>query len=187
VRNYKLALTTASLAVLVLTALNPLPAKAADGTPLWNWNARKCLGVLGGNMTNGTPVVQWTCNGNPDQQWQVTVGGAWAQIRNIQNPGKCLGVINSTTYNGSNLVIWDCNGNLDQSWALQFHTVASPIECFNIYNENAWLAALFVLGASPKVVGILGADPGDGAQAVLWDYLGNPDQTWCTNFELISP
>jgi Ricin-type beta-trefoil lectin domain-like len=86
------------------------PAKAAS-TFTENWfseGSGKCLGALGGNMTNGTPVVQWTCNGHPDQMWEIQIvnsipGGNWTQIQNAQDPSKCLGVLGSAT---STVPIW---------------------------------------------------------------------------------
>ena len=195
VHKFRLALACAAgLSTFILTALSPLPAKAQSGsaTPLWNWNSFKCLGVLGGNMTNGTLVVQWACNGNPDQQWLVDVSGAWTQIRNSQNPNKCLGVNGSGTSDGSTLAIWDCVGSADQYWSLHFHSIDSRTECYNIYNFNAWLASLFPVGFPPvfptqKVIGVPGGAWWDGVQTVLWDYQNTPDQLWCSDGEVITP
>lgn len=108
-------------------------------------------------MTNGTPVVVWTCNGHPRQTWEIINGfpgsGGFTQIHNSQDPGKCLGVLGSATSDGSNLV--------------------GPFGCYNIVNLNA----------DPKVLGVLnGGTPTDGAQAVIWDPLtgfSHRDQVWC--------
>jgi glucosylceramidase len=175
------AAAAAALAIITLTGLQQPPPNTTAYTSWWankNPGAGKCMGVVGGNMTNGTPVVQWSCNGHPDQSWEIQVvngspGGIWTQIRNFQDPNKCLGVLGSTTFDGSNLVIWDCNGSGDQEWFFQsvpnFFT-GFPSGNFNIINGNA----------DPKVIGILNMDPSDGAQAVIWDNLGptHPDQEW---------
>lgn len=170
-------------AIALVGGLTQLPAKAS-ATFEKNWfsdGTGKCLGVLGGNMTNGTPIVQWTCNGNPDQMWIIQTvnpggipGGNFTQIQNSQDPSKCLGVLGSATSDGSSLVIWDCNGSGDQNWLFQQAIPASrgvPFGCFNIANGHAF----------PKVIGILGAATSDGAQAVIWDNLGasHPDQIFC--------
>jgi hypothetical protein len=122
---------TAALTVLAALGLTPQPAKAVtdiayvatwvDGPTVKNAGPRECLRVLGGNMTNGTAVVTWNCNGHPDQAWETlnVFSGSWVQIRNTQNPNKCLGVLKSATTNGSSLVIWDCNSNGDQLWAIE--------------------------------------------------------------------
>ena len=183
-KRYRWGLAAAAVATgLSLSALTTLPAKA-DG-PAKTWTSQgsgKCLGVLGGNMTNGTPVVQWTCNGHPDQSWFITTSspsgvpdGQPTTIRNSANPSKCLGVFASATNDGANLVIWDCNGNLDQSWVFENVFPVSnqiPFGCWTIENQNAL----------PLVVGILNASQSDGAQAVIWDNIerdGHPDQRFC--------
>ena len=174
----------AALATVAFTAwLSPLPAKA-NTLDLSTWtdlNSGKCLGVYGGNMTNGTSIVQWTCNGNPDQTWEVqTVSGTpgnptWTQIQNYQDPSKCLGVYGSGTSVPTNLVIWDCNGHADQEWQFvpwQVDSRGAPAGCFVIQNQNA----------AGKVIGVFNADTSDGAQTVIWDNLseqGHHDQVWC--------
>jgi hypothetical protein len=178
---HRLALACAAvLTALALTALTTMTAKAT--TPFinaWsNTNTGKCLGVLAANMTNGTPVVQWACDDSANQQWEIATPNVFpannfvTQIRDFQNTNKCLGVLASATGDGANLVIWDCNGSLDQQW--DFQQVAAPsvqfrFGCYTIANVNAF----------PKVLGILAASPADGAQAVIWDNLGHPDQVWC--------
>lgn len=181
-KRYRWALACAAVATaLSLGALTTLPAKADDSTLEWmSQGSGKCLGVLGGNMANGTPVVQWACNGHPDQQWIITTtapfglpDGQPTTIRNFENPAKCLGVLASATNDGANLVIWDCNGSMDQDWIFENVLPPSrnlPFGCWNIENVNA-LA---------KVIGILNASQSDGAQAVIWDNLfGHPDQEFC--------
>lgn len=182
-KRYRWALAGAAVATaLSLGALITQPAKADGPAKTWiSQGAGKCLGVLGGNMTNGTAVVQWTCNGNPDQKWVITTSsstgvpdGQPTTIRNSQNQSKCLGVNASATNDGAKLVIWDCNGSLDQQWV--FENVVAPSSgnqfgCWSIENQNA-LA---------KVVGILAGSKSDGAQAVIWDNIGPaaPDQEFC--------
>jgi hypothetical protein len=180
-----LAGSVAIAAVVGLSGLAPLPAKAdpifistwVDAPTVGTGSPGECLGVVNGNMTNGTHVVSWTCNGHPDQTWEISgsPGGNTTTIRNSQNTSKCLGVQGSATSDGSILVIWDCNGNTDQNWTFQPWMADNrngPFGCFTIQNQNA----------APKVLGILGGNPTDGAQAVIWDRLtglGHHDQVWC--------
>jgi hypothetical protein len=118
----------AALTALSLTGMTPLTAKAdsvftstwVDGPTVGTGSPGECLGVLGGNMTNGTHVVTWTCNGHADQTWEIIngfPGSGFIQLRNSVNTNKCLGVLGAATSDGSNLVIWDCNGSWDQEWA----------------------------------------------------------------------
>jgi hypothetical protein len=49
----------------------PTGAYVGDN-PVWeivNLNTGMCLGVTGGSTSIGAPVVQWACNGHPDQNW----------------------------------------------------------------------------------------------------------------------
>ncbi len=100
----------------------PAAVSVAHKWRVWrNWNSQKCMGVAGGNMTNGTKIVQWTCNGNPDQFWSgfpiPTTGTSEAvEFRNLSNPNKCLGVPGglSNFHAGVQLVIWDCLDHPDQ-------------------------------------------------------------------------
>ncbi len=42
------------------------------GWPIYNivdYNSGLCLGVSGGSTSVGANVIQWTCNGNSDQEW----------------------------------------------------------------------------------------------------------------------
>ena len=185
-KRYRWALACAAVATALslgaLTTLTTLPAKADGPAKTWiSQGAGKCLGVLAGNMTNGTAVVQWACNGSPDQKWVISTGsqagvpdGQPTTIRNSKNQSKCLGVNASATNDGANLVIWDCNGSLDQQWVFENVVAPSrgiPFGCWSIENQNA-LA---------KVVGILAGSKSDGAQAVVWDNIGPaaPDQEFC--------
>jgi hypothetical protein len=175
----------AVLAALSLTGLTPVSAKStplfistwADVPSVLSGGHLECLGALGGNMTDGTPVVTWACNGHPDQKWEVDgiPGTGLTQIRNAKDPGMCLGVLAAATSNGANLVIWECNRSLDQEWSFSpFNSgiVNGPAGCFTVFNVNA----------PAKVLGVLGGNPADGAQAVLWDSLAGAahfDQAWC--------
>src|SRR5690349_19824041 len=112
----RMALASAAAvgAVAGLSGLAPLPAKAGtifistwvNGTTFGTRSpTNECLGVLNGDMTNGTPVVSFTCNGHPDQAWEITNppgGNTTTSVRNSKDPSKCLGVLASGTSNGSN-------------------------------------------------------------------------------------
>ena len=77
-----------------------------------------CLGVLGGSTAQGAAVVQWGCNGSPDQQW--IPGGATAadsdfsyQLVNA-NSRLCLGILGASASQGAVSVQWPCNSSPDQ-------------------------------------------------------------------------
>jgi len=150
----------------------PTSAGAQASYQLWtNPTTGYCLGVAGGNVTNGTPIIVWQCNGNSDQSWAAGdqlpyPPGAYSSYRNGTNANKCLGVANNSGANGAGLVIWDCLGtsHTDQYWNLQ------PVGngCYVWYNAS-----------SGKVMGVSGGSLSEGASVIQWDYLGHPDQQWC--------
>jgi hypothetical protein len=195
-----LGCAAAGLATLVVAALLPAPAQAEPvlGWPhvITNLNSGQCLGVYAGDMTNGTPVVQFPCVGHLDQNWAIdTFGGSggWTRIRNIANQNKCLGVLASGAFDGANLVIWDCNGSTDQLWWLEtsipvrtLHSAGSWSNggCFAIvnYNASAWPGTTGVdltFGIFPRVMGVLGGSTAPLAQTVVWQATNAPDQWWC--------
>jgi hypothetical protein len=132
-----------------------------------------CLGVQAGDVTNGTPIIVWRCNGNADQTWTAESvnadGSAPFLLRNGANRNKCLSVAGQRTDNGAPLVIWDCkpSGLRDQRWTFLDGNL-NP-QCTTIYNDNS----------VDKVVGVLGGSLAEGARVVLWRWLGHLDQEWC--------
>jgi Ricin-type beta-trefoil lectin domain-like len=41
-------------------------------------NSDKCLDVFGGSTDAAAPVIQWTCHGEPNQQWRLEPAGGGA-------------------------------------------------------------------------------------------------------------
>jgi len=176
---------TGSGALITPHAMGALGALGAAKRPgivsaqadYWTWrnaNSGKCLGVAGGNMTNGTKIVQWDCLGpsHPDQYWSP-VGindGAYYQFHNLSNPNKCLGVPGGSTNAGAQLVIWDCLGqdHPDQFWAVISASYLNPNDSdFVIVNNNSSL-----------VIGVGGGLTSNGAPVVQWPWVDHPDQRW---------
>jgi len=110
-----------------------------------NWNSKFCLGVSAGNVTDGTAIITWDCNGNTDQGWEldpVTANNESGFLfRNATNPNQCLSVANKSTSAGAHLVIWHCkasNDNQDQVW--QVITIPrAPLPLREIFNANSGL------------------------------------------------
>jgi hypothetical protein len=103
--------------------IGPGVAGASIEGQLMTWsNAHtgECLGVAGGNMANGTAVIVWPCNGNPDQKWTAEpTGFGDVLLRNSVPPHKCISVAAKSTANQARLVIFDCkrdDDNQDQRW-----------------------------------------------------------------------
>src|SRR5205823_3179074 len=74
--------------------------------------AGKCLDANGKGTTNGTKVILYTCNSQPNQQWKLNVNGT---ITGVQS-GLCLDVTGNATANGSLIQLYSCNGQSNQAW-----------------------------------------------------------------------
>jgi O-glycosyl hydrolase len=83
--------------------------------------AGKCLDANGQGTTNGTKVILWTCNGQPNQQWKLNVNGT---ITGVQS-GLCFDVSGAATANGSLVQLWTCSGQANQGWTRPDPTLAN--------------------------------------------------------------
>ncbi|MGW6861394.1 RICIN domain-containing protein [Streptomyces xanthophaeus] len=76
----------------------------------------KCMGVAS-SLTNGTGVIQYTCNQASDEKWwwSTPSNGVGAGVfRNVYS-GLCLGVGSSKTQ-GKQLIQYSCNNASDELW-----------------------------------------------------------------------
>ncbi|GGQ89318.1 extracellular catalytic domain type 1 short-chain-length polyhydroxyalkanoate depolymerase [Kitasatospora griseola] len=73
-----------------------------------------CLDANAKGTTNGTKVIVWSCNGQPNQQWQVNANGT---ITGAQS-GLCLDVAGLGTADGTPVQLWSCSGGSNQQWKL---------------------------------------------------------------------
>jgi hypothetical protein len=128
---------------------------------LVNRQSGKALGVLGGNLLDGTNAVQWTDNGSFDQQWHVTTVNGYSTLLN-RNSGRALGIWQGQAVDGAAAVQWVENTQNDQQW--QLVPVGSH---FKLVNRN-----------SGKVLGVEGGSGADGASVVQWSDNGSLDQQW---------
>src|SRR5215472_18557620 len=119
----KLLMLIAGLAVTTLALVVPGTAKAAQFNT-WANPDGLCMGVQGGNMTPGTAIIDWTCDGSLNQLWTADpfsgATGAYL-LRNAANPTECLSVFQKETTMRAPLVIWPCkdvSDNQDQRWSI---------------------------------------------------------------------
>ena len=76
-----------------------------------------CLDVQGYNGAARDNVMLYSCDGYPDQQWDLPAVGQWGVIRN-KKQALCLDV---QGYNGAardNVMLFNCDGYPDQQWKL---------------------------------------------------------------------
>ena len=83
-----------------------------------------CVALDGndGFYNDYTRVVQWSCNGHPDQQWTWVYvetdpisANPMYYIKNQQS-GKCITVRTADTFNGTRVVQYSCIGLTTQLW-----------------------------------------------------------------------
>jgi len=118
----------------------------------------KCMDIEGNNMSNGTPVHHWSCQGQVTQLWYQDPDGL---LRSKNNPDKCVDVYAFGTGNGAKLVVWDCNDKANQrfSWSGQtLRPAHAPGKAVDV--KDAWWGSF------------------DGQDLHLWDYQESWGQTW---------
>jgi hypothetical protein len=72
--------------------------------------------VAGASTADGANVIQFTCGGGTNQQWQWIATGSYFQLR-ARHSGKCLDVSGSSTADGADIQQWACAGGTNQQWS----------------------------------------------------------------------
>ena len=117
----------AAAAAFVITAFTWSPSASAQVTSTYtNATSGMCMGVSGGNMTNGTAVIQWPCIANDQDQLWIHAYSGPSLWKNAKDQTKCLAIAANSKnlgdgqhYLGAGLIIWDCQPtNPGQLWGL---------------------------------------------------------------------
>lgn len=130
-------------------------AAGSGGSEVHAVGAAKCLDVP--NVTAGTQVDIWDCNGGSNQLWthnsagQLTVYSGDSQM--------CLDASGQGTSPGTKVDIWSCNGQGNQQWTV---------------NSNGTITG----AQSGLCLDVTGASTADGALAELWTCDGGSNQQW---------
>ncbi|MFE2419789.1 RICIN domain-containing protein [Streptomyces hokutonensis] len=108
---------------------NPAPG-VWDADQVWTWTlvsgatstytlknkaTDRCLAIGGASHTAGAEAIQWTCNGNTEQQW---IDDSTGRLRNKES-NLCLTIGNASTANSSPAIQWTCEAvtsNPEQQW-----------------------------------------------------------------------
>jgi hypothetical protein len=101
-----------------LRAASDRPAAALSTSPLVIRSTGKCLAVKDGSANNGTPIVEWDCNGSVAQSWYMSLVNDTFEIRSSLTD-KCLVVQNASPDNNAAIIQWDCNGSENSYWIRQ--------------------------------------------------------------------
>ncbi|NNN31388.1 ricin-type beta-trefoil lectin domain protein [Streptomyces sp. S3(2020)] len=85
-----------ALALVSLMFLSPSPAQAVTYVELRNDGTLKCLAIPHSDDSFGVAAVQWTCNDNDDQRWELRSkdqgdNEVWLVNKETQ---RCLGASN---------------------------------------------------------------------------------------------
>lgn len=128
-----------------------------------NRNSGKCLTTLNGSYANGTQVVQYTCNGSANQEWNITeIGSGIYNIVQVGS-GKYADIEGASTMAGANNIIWPGNGGDNQKWNI----IDQGSGFYHIINLNSGL-----------YLDISGASTSDDAYNIQWYANGGQNQDW---------
>nr|WP_240508258.1 RICIN domain-containing protein [Streptomyces ossamyceticus] len=88
-------------------------AGKADTYTVVNQHSGKCLDVNGASTTDGAAVIQYTCNGAANQQFQLRPVTALGNADDYQlvavHSGKCVDVSQISTAAGAKIHQWPCD------------------------------------------------------------------------------
>lgn len=110
-----------------------------------NDGSNKCLDVWNGTYNNGTDIIQWSCNGDPNQSWIYTGEG---QLRSKGNSAYCYDVEGGDGDLGDRHHVWKCDGGESEKWRLQW--------------DGSWV------GMKGRCMDVPNSSTADGVQ--LWHY-----------------
>lgn len=82
----------------------------ADGSVGGGLNSTKCMGLEGGNLSNGSQIMLWDCNGGINQQW-VYDGDLF---RSRMDRNKITDA--KSGRHGTKVTIWGSHGRANQRW-----------------------------------------------------------------------
>ena len=120
-----------------------------------------CLDAAsGGGVKSGAKVSAGTCQGSPNQAWQVHTDGT---IHSMADPNLCLDAAapNGKVANAAQVSAWTCHGGPNQSWVWNPNGTVSP-------TANT---ALCLDASGPVPIH-------SGANVTAWPCNGGPNEVW---------
>jgi len=197
------------LSILSASIVTVVPAveHSAQATVFKNYkNESKCLGVSGGNMTPGTKLILWNCNGAPDQNWnfipyangafpqfplsgseyeQMWTGGASSPTGAPDDySSRCIALGNGLVFPKlANVIIWNCNAETtDQGWSAEYAgNDANGHQCYWLNNQKGDAIPPGYTFAGVSTLSLADGFTSNGTAVVLngVDSQNRPDQKWC--------
>ncbi|WP_165956792.1 RICIN domain-containing protein [Kribbella antibiotica] len=144
-----------------------LDGTAIDGTP-------RCIDVGNQSFDDNTPIVQWKCLGQGNQQILIDYveGSSYDTVFRVRfgHSGKCAGVENAGTANGAKIIQKTCAAVPEQQWFLRAALNTTQLD------GRYKIRALRDPGKD-YVLDIKNCDPLQGVRT--WDWISDsPCQRW---------
>jgi hypothetical protein len=137
----------------------------------WNLWVPLYMDVSGASTSNGAQVIQWTWNGQHNQDWFVVpTDSGYAELVN-RNSGQCLSVAGNSIAAGTPLIQWPCWGGYGQQWLIGNGTYPG-------WSENNWTAGVESRLNPGQNVDVSGMSGNAGAWIQQWWWTSNWNQWW---------
>jgi hypothetical protein len=126
-------------------------------------HSQKCLDVPEWSLNDGTPVIQWACNGGDNQTWRLeTASDGYSRLIALHS-GKCLDVSGVSTADRAEIIQWQCHGGENQQWRVEALTDGG----FQLVARH-----------SGKCLDVRGESLNNGGSIIQWSCHGGANQTW---------
>jgi Beta-1,3-glucanase/Ricin-type beta-trefoil lectin domain-like len=142
------------------------PVSTTAWYELVNSNSGQCVDASGAGTTNGTPILQWPCAGQSNQQWQFTPtdsGYYTITNRNAAGNQQVIDVPASSTADGTDLDTWGLNSGANQQWLPVLQSDGS----YHLVSRN-----------SGKCLDVTGASTTNGTLLEQWTCNGGSNQSF---------
>lgn len=149
----------------IVLILEPQVAPCVPGKyyTIVNKSSGKVLGVAGGSLNDGAPVVQWERDGTNNQKWSCMGAPEGYSTIVAAHSGKLLNVAEASPADGGRVIQWP-RGNADnERW--RFEEAGD-----GYYN--------LVAKHSGKLLGVAAGSRDRGAPVVQWRRDGTDNQAW---------
>ena len=133
-------------------------------TRIVNQNSGKCADVLEASTANAAEIIQYTCTGAANQQWELRdLGNGYYNIV-ARHSGKCLDVNNASTADNAPVIQYTCGTGANQQWRLRPVSGTGYVE--------------IVARHSGKCLDVSGQSTANGARIQQYDCWGGANQRW---------
>ena len=105
--------------ITVDTATGVVGGVATPYVDLVSRHSGKCMDVVNASSSNNAEIVQYTCNGGYNQQWEARdAGNGYVQLV-ARHSGRCLDVASASTADGAKVIQYACSSGTNQQWQFQ--------------------------------------------------------------------